>query len=101
MDHLTLKEPGSAPRVQPRPSGEKVSGAKSDCALLSKAFAALPEGDILLVTRLDRLARTIRSILNVLATIADKGDGFPSLSDARADTTTARSTDAHRAWRIG
>jgi DNA invertase Pin-like site-specific DNA recombinase len=37
---------------------EKVSGAKSDRTQLKKAIAALAEGDTLLVTRLDRLARS-------------------------------------------
>ncbi|MGC2336530.1 MAG: recombinase family protein [Pseudolabrys sp.] len=43
----------------------------------------------MLVTRLDRLARSTRDLLNVLATIADKGAGFKSLADTWADTTTA------------
>ncbi|MGA6936415.1 MAG: recombinase family protein [Pseudolabrys sp.] len=44
---------------------------------------------MLLVTRLDRLARSTRDLLNVLATISEKGAGFKSLADAWADTTTA------------
>jgi DNA invertase Pin-like site-specific DNA recombinase len=68
---------------------EKVSGAKTDRKELAKAIEALTAGDILLVTRLDRLARSTRDLLNVLATIADKGAGFKSLADAWADTTTA------------
>jgi DNA invertase Pin-like site-specific DNA recombinase len=39
--------------------------------------------------RRDRLARSTRDLLNVLATISDKGAGFKSLADAWADTTTA------------
>jgi DNA invertase Pin-like site-specific DNA recombinase len=50
---------------------EKVSGARSDRKALAKAIAALQAGDILLVTRLDRLARSTRDLLNVLATIAE------------------------------
>jgi DNA invertase Pin-like site-specific DNA recombinase len=68
---------------------EKVSGAKTDRKELAKAIDALGAGDILLVTRLDRLARSTRDLLNVLATISDKGAGFKSLADAWADTTTA------------
>jgi hypothetical protein len=41
-----------------------------------------------MVTRLDRLARSTRDLLNVLATIAEKGGGFRSLADPWADTTT-------------
>ena len=50
----------------------------------------LPEpGDVLLVTRLDRLARSTRDLLNVLAAVGERGAGFKSLKDAWADTTTA------------
>jgi hypothetical protein len=41
------------------------------------------------VTRLDRLARSTRDLLNTLAAITDRKAGFRSLSDAWADTTTA------------
>jgi DNA invertase Pin-like site-specific DNA recombinase len=67
---------------------EKISGARSDRQQLSKAMAALKAGDVLLVTRLDRLARSTRDLLNVLDTIAKAGAGFRSLADAWADTTT-------------
>ena len=67
---------------------EKVLGAQTDRKQLSKAIAALQAGDVLLVTRLDRLARSTRDLLNVLATIAYKGVGFRSIADAWADTTT-------------
>ena len=46
-------------------------------------------GDVLLVTRLDRLARSTRDLLNTLAAIADWKAGFRSLGDTWADTTTA------------
>jgi DNA invertase Pin-like site-specific DNA recombinase len=39
---------------------EKQSGAKTDRAALAKALAALGAGDVLVVTRLDRLARSTR-----------------------------------------
>jgi DNA invertase Pin-like site-specific DNA recombinase len=68
---------------------EKVSGAKTDRAQLMKALGALTGGDVLLVTRLDRLARSTRDLLNILAAIAEKGAGFRSLNDTWADTTTA------------
>jgi DNA invertase Pin-like site-specific DNA recombinase len=71
-----------------RTFAEKVSGAKTDRRELAKAIEALGIGDVLLVTRLDRLARSTRDLLNLLATIADKSAGFKSLADAWADTTT-------------
>jgi DNA invertase Pin-like site-specific DNA recombinase len=67
---------------------EKISGARSDRAQLAKAVASLEAGDVLLVTRLDRLARSTRDLLNILAQIADKEAGFKSLADNWADTTT-------------
>jgi DNA invertase Pin-like site-specific DNA recombinase len=44
---------------------------------------------VLMVTRLDRLARSTRDLLNILDTVAKAGAGFKSLGDAWADTTTA------------
>lgn len=67
---------------------EKLSGARADRPQLKKAIAALEPDDVLLVTRLDRLARSTRDLLNVLDEIAMKGAGFRSLNDAWADTTT-------------
>ena len=43
---------------------------------------------MLLVTRLDRLARSTRDLLNTLALIGERKAGFRSLGDAWADTTT-------------
>jgi DNA invertase Pin-like site-specific DNA recombinase len=68
---------------------EVASGAKTDRAQLRKAIAALQAGDILMVTRLDRLARSTRDLLNTLAAITDRKAGFRSLGDTWADTTTA------------
>ena len=49
----------------------------------------LEAGDVLLVTRLDRLSRSTHDLLNTLATITDRKAGFRSLGDTWADTTTA------------
>jgi DNA invertase Pin-like site-specific DNA recombinase len=67
---------------------EKVSGAKTDRKALAKAIAALSPGDVLLVTRLDRLARSTRDLLNVLASVTDKDAGFRSIADPMIDTTS-------------
>jgi DNA invertase Pin-like site-specific DNA recombinase len=67
---------------------EKISGATSDRVQLAKAIAALGKGDCLIVTKLDRLARSTRDLLNTLAAIGDMGAAFKSLGDAWADTTT-------------
>jgi DNA invertase Pin-like site-specific DNA recombinase len=78
-----LREAGAA-----RTFAEKVSGAKTDRAALARCLAALEAGDTLLVTKLDRLARSTRDLLNTLAAIAEKGASFKSLGDGWADTTT-------------
>jgi DNA invertase Pin-like site-specific DNA recombinase len=67
---------------------EKVSGAVTDRKALARAIAALGAGDVLLVTRLDRLARSTRDLLNVLDAVSKAQAGFRSLADAWADTTT-------------
>src|SRR6266480_207427 len=68
---------------------EKVSGAKTDRMELAKVIRRLEAGDVLMVTRLDRLARSTRDLLNILDAIAKAGAGFKSLGDTWADTTTA------------
>ena len=68
---------------------EGASGAKTDRAQLRKAIDQLEDDDVLMVTRLDRLARSTRDLLNTLAAIASKKAGFRSLGDIWADTTTA------------
>jgi len=68
---------------------ETASGARADRAQLARALAQLGKGDVLIVTRLDRLARSTRDLLNTLATVTAKGAGFRSLNDTWADTTTA------------
>jgi len=67
---------------------EKASGAKTDRAELAKVLARLDEGDVLVVTRLDRLARSTRDLLNTLDTVAKAGASFKSLADPWCDTTT-------------
>ena len=67
---------------------ETASGAKTERRELRKCIAKLASGDILVVTRLDRLARSTRDLLNVLAEVSERGAAFRSISDAWADTTT-------------
>jgi DNA invertase Pin-like site-specific DNA recombinase len=67
---------------------ETASGARADRPQLRRALVELGAGDVLFVTRLDRLARSTRDLLNTLAAIAERGARFRSLGDAWADTTT-------------
>jgi DNA invertase Pin-like site-specific DNA recombinase len=68
---------------------EVASGAKTDRPQLRRLLAEVGPGDVVTVTRLDRLARSTRDLLNTLAAITGKKAGFRSLADAWADTTTA------------
>jgi DNA invertase Pin-like site-specific DNA recombinase len=81
--HSALREAG-AEKVY----SEKISGAVTDRPALAKAIAALGNGDTLIVTKLDRLARSTRDLLNTLAAIGERGAAFKSLGDSWADTTT-------------
>src|SRR5215470_8730290 len=67
---------------------ETASGAKTDRAELAKALRVLQPGDVLVVTRLDRLARSTRDLLNTLHALGERQVGFKSLIDTWADTTT-------------
>jgi DNA invertase Pin-like site-specific DNA recombinase len=68
---------------------EVASGAKTDRAQLRRLLDQLDAGDVLTVTRLDRLARSTRDLLNTLAAITAKKAGFRPLGDTWADTTTS------------
>jgi DNA invertase Pin-like site-specific DNA recombinase len=67
---------------------EKVSGAKTDREALARLLKRLDRGDMLVVTRLDRLARSTRDLLNILDVIGKAGATFKSLGDSWADTST-------------
>jgi DNA invertase Pin-like site-specific DNA recombinase len=68
---------------------EVASGAKTDRLQLARLVSELAVGDVVVVTRLDRLARSTRDLLNTLAAITEKKAGFRWLGDAWADTTRA------------
>jgi DNA invertase Pin-like site-specific DNA recombinase len=79
----TLKAAGCATIFR-----EKMSGARSDRPQMRAMIKAIAPGDVVVVTRLDRLARSTRDLLNVLAEIVAAGATFKSLVDTWADTTT-------------
>jgi DNA invertase Pin-like site-specific DNA recombinase len=56
------------------------SGAKTDRAQIRKEIATLEVGDVLMVTRLDRIARPTCDLLNTLAAITDRKAGFAPLA---------------------
>ena len=57
---------------------EKESGAKTNRPALARAIAALDAGDVLLVTRLDRLARSTLDLLNTVESLSKRKAGFRS-----------------------
>ncbi len=68
---------------------EKVTGKHRNRPQLERVLKGLAAGDVLIITRLDRLARSSRDLLNVIKQITDAGASFKSIRDAWADTTTA------------
>ena len=62
---------------------------------------SLAPGDVLLVTKFDRLARSTLDLLNTLAAIDEARAGFRSLGDPWADSTYPTwQADAHGPWRL-
>jgi DNA invertase Pin-like site-specific DNA recombinase len=68
---------------------EKESGVATNRKQLGRAIAAVEPGDVLVVTKLDRLARSMRDLLNTLQAVADRGAGFKVLDTPALDTTNA------------
>ena len=68
---------------------EKISGARTDRPQLAKLLAWLEAGDILVVTRLDRLARSTFDLLSIVKATTAKEAYFLSLAEPWANTSTA------------
>jgi len=68
---------------------EKVSGVAARRPELERALDQLEAGDVLVVTKLDRLARSTLDLLRITDLIGEEGAGFKSLGDPWADTTSA------------
>ena len=67
---------------------EKVSGAARRRPQLERLLGEMRAEDILVVTRLDRLARSTAELLRIAEAIAEKSGGLQSLEEPWADTTT-------------
>ena len=67
---------------------EKVSGAKLDRPELSRLLDHFRPGDVLTVTRLDRLARSTTDLLHIAERLKEIGAGLKSLAEPWADTTS-------------
>ena len=68
---------------------EKLSGARRDRPELARLLDQVREDDVLVVTRLDRLARSTRVLLDVAERLREAGAGLRSLAEPWADTTSA------------
>jgi len=68
---------------------EKMSGVRSDRPKLARLLSKIEDGDVVIVTRLDRLARSTLDLLHTVDAITKVGAEFRSLADAWCDTTTA------------
>jgi TCP-1/cpn60 chaperonin family/Resolvase, N terminal domain len=79
---------GGATEVEVKEKKDRVDDALNATRAAVQEGVSSGGGVALLVTRLDRLARSTRDLLNTLAQIAEKGAGFRSLGDTWADTTT-------------
>jgi DNA invertase Pin-like site-specific DNA recombinase len=67
---------------------ETASGARISRPQLQSLLKALDPGDVVVVTRLDRLARSTIDLLTTIKQIADNGCLFKSMADPWCDTTT-------------
>lgn len=68
---------------------EKMSGADSGRPQLRRAMRVIKAGDVLLVTRLDRLARSTIDLLNIIGALTNKGASLKSLAEPWTDATSA------------
>ena len=67
---------------------EKISGVRADRPQLAKLMAALKPSDVVLVTKLDRLGRSTRELLDLIDRIGKAGAVFRSLGDPLWDTSS-------------
>lgn len=66
---------------------DTISGAKSSRPGLDECLAFLRPGDCLVVWKLDRLGRSLRHLIDLMADLESRGIGFKSLQES-IDTTT-------------
>lgn len=66
---------------------DRISGSKRERPELDRMLDQLRDGDVVMVTKYDRLARSLRDLLDIVQAIKDRGAGFRSLAED-IDTTT-------------
>ena len=95
LQRAALKEAGCK-----RTFEEKVSGAKRDRPELAKMIEQLRDDDTVVVTRLDRLARSTRDLLDIAEKLKEVGAGLRSLAEPWADTTSPAGRMVRRHRRV-
>jgi DNA invertase Pin-like site-specific DNA recombinase len=68
---------------------EKITGSHSKRPELARLLDHIRAGDVVMVTRLDRLARSTRDLLDIAEQLQSKGAGLRSLAEPWANTTSA------------
>lgn len=86
--HLTLQRAALHAAGCERLYEEKVSGAQRARPELDRLLDQLRAGDVVVVSRLDRLARSTRDLLEIAERIRADGAGLRSLHEPWADTTS-------------
>jgi DNA invertase Pin-like site-specific DNA recombinase len=81
----TLKAAGTDPIYR-----EKISGVRADRPQLAKLMASLQAGDVVVVTKLDRLGRSTRELLDLIERIGKAGASFRSIGDPLWDTGSSQ-----------
>ncbi|HLH92907.1 MAG TPA: recombinase family protein [Xanthobacteraceae bacterium] len=88
--HLTGQIEGLTAAGATKVYQEKISGARADRPQLAKLMAALEPGDVVLVSKLDRLGRSTRELLDLIERIGKTGATFRSLGDPLWDTSSSQ-----------
>lgn len=69
---------------------EKASGARDDRPVLGKLLKSLQPGDVVIVSRIDRLARSVFGLFRIVSDIAAAGARFKSIAEPMIDTGSAQ-----------
>jgi DNA invertase Pin-like site-specific DNA recombinase len=77
-------------RAAPLSKGPIVSGVRADRPQLAKLTAGLKAGDVVVLTKLDRLGRSTRELLDLIERIGKAGASFRSLGDPLWDTSSSQ-----------
>ena len=80
---------------------EQMSGAVTDRPALHDALEFARSGDTLIVWKLDRLARSMKQLIETVETVRLRGIGFRSLIEALDTTTAQGAAGFSHVWRVG